>query len=131
MGILKHLLLGDLGQSSDILESMERLEAIKSAQKSQSRRHSSQTTEIVRLTARTEKLHLAVTALSRFLIEKGVIAESELADFLDIIDQEDGALDGKLEFADERMKPRVNLAKPGSAASEVPKIRRSTDTSSK
>jgi hypothetical protein len=74
---------------------------------------------------------LAVTALSRFLIEKGVIAESELADFLDIIDQEDGALDGKLEFADERMKPRVNLAKPGSAASEVPKIRRSTDTSSK
>lgn len=107
MGLLKHFLLGNLGQSLDILDHAEKTETLEFVQ----RRHQSQLRvkdrEIARLRTRTEKLHLAITALTRFLIDRGVVAEAELAAFLDEVDASDGKIDGKLAFEGETVKLNV------------------------
>jgi hypothetical protein len=107
MGWLKHILLGDIGQSIDIVETSNQLKCNENVQRIQRRNQSMQEMEIARLKARTERLHLAVTALSRYLVEKNLIAESEFRDFLDQIDGEDGKSDGRLPFVDEASKPRL------------------------
>ncbi len=107
MGWLKHILLGDIGQSIDIVEASNQLKCNENVQRIQRRNQSRQEMEIARLKARTERLHLAVTALSRYLVEKNLIAESDFRDFLDQIDREDGDPDGRLSFEDEGSKARL------------------------
>lgn len=89
MGWLRQILLGDLGQSIDIQETATAVEAQRAAL---DRRRQ----ELAALEIRTERLHLAVTALSRFLVSKGVIDPTELEAFIRQVDAEDGKIDGKL-----------------------------------
>jgi len=96
MGFLSHILLGDLGQSLDI-------ENTRSAVKDQAMQQARNTSklfnagiEIDRLKRQNGELRLAVVALTRFLIERGVVNEGELEAFIREIDREDGTVDGRL-----------------------------------
>jgi hypothetical protein len=96
MGFLSHILLGDLGQSLDI-------EKTRSAVKDQAMQQARNTSklfnagiEIDRLKRQNGELRLAVVALTRFLIERGVVNEGELEAFIREIDAQDGTIDGSL-----------------------------------
>jgi hypothetical protein len=52
--------------------------------------------EIDRLKQQNGELRLAVVALTRFLIERGVVDQSELEAFMREVDAEDGTVDGRL-----------------------------------
>ncbi len=107
MGLLKHILLGDFGQSLDISETAERVELQEKAQQLQSSRLRSKDLEIARLKTHTEKLHLAISGLTKYLITRGIVAENDLAAYLDEIDATDGTHDGKLPFSNSPAKPRL------------------------
>jgi len=107
MGWLKHILLGDIGQSLDIIETRDKLHAGEAARRMQRSAQSRNEMEIARLKARTEQLHLAITSLTRHLLDKKLIDESEFREFLDHLDLEDGKADGRLPFADELRKPKL------------------------
>ena len=102
MGWLKHILLGDLGQSLDIQETAAEVDAQRAAMDRLERRQQ----DLAVLQARTERLHLALTALSRYLISKGVIDPAELEAYLHQVDGEDGVKDGKLAFDASKPRPR-------------------------
>ena len=107
MGWLKHILLGDLGQSLDIVGTKEALRLQSNVNSQHSRKALSQDQQIAQLKARSERLHLAITALSRFLIDKDLINEDELDSFIKAIDEEDGELDGRLSMTDPSLKPKL------------------------
>lgn len=110
MGWLQHILLGDLGQSLDIVDTSDQLRTQASIQRRQQTKTISLEVEIARLKARSERQNLAITALSRFLIAKKIIDESELDEFIKAIDEEDGELDGRLSIDD--TTPRAKLVIP-------------------
>jgi hypothetical protein len=105
MGWLKHILLGDIGQSMAIEENSEALAKQAAFQSLQSKRASEANLEIARLKRRNEQLNLAVTSLSRYLIKKGVIDPAEFSSFIDQLDASDGKLDGSLASEKEVAKP--------------------------
>lgn len=105
MGWLKHILLGDIGQSMAIEENSEALAKQTAFQSLQSKRLSETNLEIARLKRRNEQLNLAVTSLSRYLIQKGVIDPAEFSSFIDQLDASDGRLDGSLALEKEVAKP--------------------------
>lgn len=112
MGWLKHILLGDLGQSLDIQETAGAVEAQRAAMDRQVHRLGLRQQELAAIQARTEKLHLALTALSRYLISKGVIDPAELEAYLQQVDGEDGVKDGKLAFDGAKPRPRLPVHDP-------------------
>jgi hypothetical protein len=105
MGWLKHILLGDLGQSMDILEAREVMAGQAALQIQQSKRVVDANLEIARLKRRNEQLHLAITALTKHLVAKGVVDAAELASFIEEIDRSDGKEDGMLAFEDKVPSP--------------------------
>ena len=107
MGWLTHMVLGDLGRSIDINDTICQVNAQAGVQARQRGDITSQAMELAMLKARTERLHLALAALSRFLVTKGVVNEAELKAFLDGIDREDGEADGKMPFGDKPAERRL------------------------
>jgi hypothetical protein len=107
MGWLKHILLGDLGQSIDIMDAKEAMAGQAALQIQQSKGVVGANLEIARLRRRNEQLHLAITALTRHLITKGVVDAAELAAFIDEIDLMDGKVDGALAFEDKAPAPTL------------------------
>lgn len=108
MGFLKHLILGDWGQSADIVENSKQLQSIHQQKYKQSSELAGLRVELSKLKSQVQTQNLAITALSRFLIEKELISEEELAEFIDAVDQEDGTKDGKLTYS-EGKELRLNL----------------------
>ena len=101
------MILGDLGRSIDINDTICQVNAQAGVQARQRGDITSQAMELAMLKARTERLHLALAALSRFLVTKGVVNEAELKAFLDGIDREDGEADGKMPFGDKPAERRL------------------------
>ena len=63
-----------------------------------SRRRSSSydsTQDINRLQAENDELRLYLAAIVRLLISKGIVTKGEMQQFVDVIDAEDGSVDGK------------------------------------
>jgi hypothetical protein len=112
MGWLKHILLGDFGQSLDIEDTRAAVDGQAAAQRMQGRRLANADAEIARLHRRTEALHLALTALTRHLIDQRILDEAELAAMLERIDASDGTIDGRLAFAQETGGPRLVTGPP-------------------
>jgi len=110
MGWLSHILLGDLGQSVDIMEARDATRAQSARQTAQGRELRGQAAEIARLKQRTEQLHLALTALTRYLIDSKQVSAAELADFIRRVDIEDGDEDGRLGFSE--LPARLKLRFP-------------------
>jgi hypothetical protein len=107
MSWLKHILLGDLGQSIDIMDAKEAMAGQAALQIQQSKHVVDAKIEIARLKRRNEQLHLAVTALTRHLVAKGVVDAAELANFIDEIDLLDGKADGTLAFEERAPAPTL------------------------
>ena len=93
---MRTLLLGDIGNRMDIADAENQIAFLEKRQKLASQALTSKELKISVLQAELERQRLATTALSRFLIEKGVIEEVELEEFIQEVDAEDGVIDGKL-----------------------------------
>ena len=85
-------------ESKTLVETKGRVLRQQVAQLKANRKQISQELEIARLANRTEQLHLTLTALCRYLTEKGLIDESKLETLIKSIDQEDGDEDNKRPF---------------------------------
>ncbi|RYD63160.1 MAG: hypothetical protein EOP83_12845 [Verrucomicrobiaceae bacterium] len=96
MGLLSDLLLGDLSQSFSIDEQRSAIRAQARKQSATNLRMHDASMAMDRLKRQNGELRLAVVALTRFLIERGVVNESELEAFIRKIDAEDGKMDGSL-----------------------------------
>lgn len=96
MGLLSDLLLGDLSQSFSIDEQRTAIRAQARKQSATNLKLYDASTEIDRLKRQNGELRLAVVALTRFLIQRGVVNEGELEAFVRQIDAEDGKIDGSL-----------------------------------
>lgn len=73
MGWGRMLLLGDLGQQLDIHDMKRQVE-------DQSSRDMSQDEQIAQLWQENKELKLAVTALTRLLVSKGVVGQDDVAE---------------------------------------------------
>ncbi len=104
MGWLRTLLLGDIGNRLDIADAENQIERVR---RSQQRQSNVKNQKIAALTHELGRQKLAVQALTRFLIEKGIVDEGELSAFVEAVDAEDGVIDGKMELDSTAPKPRV------------------------
>jgi hypothetical protein len=109
MGWLKHILLGDLGQSMDIEDTRDAVAGQAKLQQRQAVTLSGANREIARLKRQVEQLHLALTALSRHLIDKRIVSAADLAELAERIDAADGRVDGRLPMEGGEVKPRLEF----------------------
>lgn len=92
------MLLGDIGNRLDIADAEAHIERLRQANERTGRELQSRERELEMLKGELGRQKLATQALTRFLIEKGVVAAAELDDFISQIDAEDGVIDGKMEL---------------------------------
>ena len=110
MGWLRTLLLRHVGNRMDILRNERALESLGNTQRIASKTSAKHDIEILRLKDEVARLKLGIVALTRFLIENKSINKEELEKFGNLIDAEDGIVDGKLAL--DKIKVRLNLAPP-------------------
>lgn len=96
MGWARTLLLGNIGNRLDIADAEGEINRIQRSQQRAESALSGKEREISMLKDELGRQKLATQALTRFLIEKGIIAAVELADFISQVDAEDGVVDGKM-----------------------------------
>lgn len=111
MDFLEHILLGGLDGAvalADQKNSAKKLaQATTEIQRKAAVNQVQQKQRISELENQCAQLHLAVTALTRFLVDRELIQESELRAFIEQIDASDGATDGKLSFPEVRSKVKL------------------------
>jgi hypothetical protein len=98
MGWARTLLLGDIGNRLDIADAEAGIASLQRAHDRAERELGSRERDIIVLKQELGRQKLAIQALTRFLIEKGVVATAELDDFIAQIDAEDGVVDGRMEL---------------------------------
>ena len=98
MGWARTFLLGDIGNRLDIADAEEGIAPLQRAHGRAERELASRERDITVLKQELGRQKLAIQALTRFLIEKGVVATAELDDFIAQIDAEDGVADGRMEL---------------------------------
>lgn len=96
MGWARTLLLGDIGNRLDIADAEGEINRIQRSQQRAESALGEKERDIAMLKDELGRQKLATQALIRFLIEKGIIEVSELADFISQVDAEDGVVDGKM-----------------------------------
>ena len=95
MGWGRTFLLGDIGNRLDIAECEQDIKILKESLMQIHQEGQSQDAELMALQRDNDQLKLYIAALIRLLISKGVLSQDEIRKMVDIIDAEDGALDGK------------------------------------
>lgn len=95
MGWGRTFFLGDIGNRLDIAECEQDIKVLKESLMQIHQEGQSQDTELMAVQRENDQLKLYVAAVIRLLISKGVLREEEIRKMVDIIDAEDGALDGK------------------------------------
>lgn len=98
MGWMRTLLLGDLGNRLDIADTEREIRSVKTASTRARAQLAAKTTQISALRSELGRQKLAIEALTRFLVAKGLIDSNELGKFIESVDAEDGELDGRLAF---------------------------------
>ena len=98
MGWMRTLLLGDVGNRLDIGDNEENIRALRAAQVRSASRLANKDAKISALRDELGRQKLAIEALTRFLITKKLIDESELENFITEVDAEDGVIDGRLAY---------------------------------
>ena len=98
MGWMRTLLLGDLGNRLDIANTEREIRSVKTANTRSRAQLAAKTTQISNLHCELGRQKLAIEALTRFLIAKGLIDSTELGKFIESVDAEDGEIDGRLAF---------------------------------
>lgn len=96
MGWMRTLLLGDIGNRLDIADAEREVSRLRSSQQKTVRNLQTRDLEVGKLKDELERQKLATQALTRFLVEKKIIDEEALAKFIEVVDAEDGVIDGKM-----------------------------------
>ena len=104
---MRTLLLGDIGNRLDIEDTEKSVSTLQHRQKRAERKQNADGQQIQQLKDEVGRQKLAIQALTRFLVEKEFIDESELEEFIAAVDAEDGVIDGKprLIFATKKIPP--------------------------
>jgi len=95
MGWARTFLLGDVGNRLDIGECEKMIAELYRASAKSNRGHQAQETSIDILERENGELKLCLAGLVRLLIAKEVFTADEFGRLVDIIDAEDGAMDGQ------------------------------------
>lgn len=102
MGWMRTLLLGDIGNRLDIQDAEREINAVRRSLSIAEMEQGAREREIFLLKEELAQLKLATQALTRFLVEKGVVNQAELDAFIGEVDGEDGVIDGKMTLDVER-----------------------------
>ena len=104
MGWMRTLLLGDIGNRMDIADAEDEIGLLKNQQRQARQRLVQKELTIGILNGEVAQQKLAIQALTRFLVKKGIIAPEELDDFIKEVDAEDGVIDGKMTLRDGKVR---------------------------
>jgi hypothetical protein len=95
MGWGRYFLLGDLGQQLDLSDQKAEIDQLRQEiQRSRAAAPASGDT-LAALQAENDELRLYLAAVIRILVSKGVVTQAEMKQIVDVIDAEDGTVDGK------------------------------------
>lgn len=95
---MRTLLLGDIGNRLDIADAENEIAALRARQRTAVNKAGSNERVILALRDELGRQKLAIAALTRFLIAKGLVSGAELEEFIREVDAEDGELDGKMQI---------------------------------
>ncbi|MGC6459410.1 MAG: hypothetical protein ACON4R_13700 [Akkermansiaceae bacterium] len=104
MGWLKTILLGEIGNRMDIDRNEESLNLLRKQQAIDARTRHRKDLDIQRLESQLARQNLAIQALTRFLVKEGIVSREKLDEFIEIVDIEDGVVDGKLALDPEKRR---------------------------
>ncbi|MHC4855196.1 MAG: hypothetical protein ACYS72_02195 [Planctomycetota bacterium] len=96
MGWGRTFLLGDVGNRLDISDCEADIRVLKESLMDLRAEEQSIDSELFHLQRENDHLKLYLAALTRLLVSKGILGADEIETMVDIIDAEDGALDGKV-----------------------------------
>jgi len=96
MGWARTLFLGDVGNRLDIQDCEEDIKVLKTSLMEMQSDSQSQDQELLKLWREGDQLKLYLAAMIRLLTAKNVLTVEQLRKMVDIIDSEDGAMDGKM-----------------------------------
>lgn len=108
MGWMRTLLLGDIGNRLDIADAEDQIGLLKTQQRQSRQRLVQKELTIGELRGELAQQKLAVQALTRFLVKKGIVAAEELDDFIQEVDAEDGVIDGKMTMREGKVRLRFD-----------------------
>ncbi len=95
MGWARTFLLGDIGNRLDIGDCENNIRQLKIALMQMHEDDQSQDEELLKLRRENDELKLYIAALIRLLIHKETLTAEEITRMVEIIDAENGAIDGK------------------------------------
>jgi hypothetical protein len=95
MGWGRTFFLGDVGNRLDIADCEQDIKILKESLIQMHDEGQSQDAELIGLRRENDQLKLYLAAMIRLLAAKGLLNKDEIQKMVDIIDAEDGAMDGK------------------------------------
>jgi hypothetical protein len=95
MGWGRTFLLGDIGNRLDIDDCEQDIRVLKESLMAMHDEGQKIDSELLSVSRENDQLKLYIAALIRLLTTKGVLSADEIRRMVDIIDGEDGAMDGK------------------------------------
>jgi len=95
MGWGRTFLLGDVGNRLDIADCEKDIRVLKESLMELHQEGQEIDSELLALQRENDRLKLYLAALVRLLINKNVLSRDEIEKMINIIDAEDGAIDGK------------------------------------
>ena len=95
MGWGRTFILGDVGNRLDISDCEQDIRVLKESVMQMHQEGQSIDGELMAVRRENDQLKLYIAALMRLLISKNVLSKDEIEKMVDIIDGEDGAMDGK------------------------------------
>ena len=96
MGWGRTFLLGDVGNRMDISGCEQDIRVLKESLMEIHQEEQAQDTELMILKRENDELKLYIASIIRLLTNKGMLTAEEIKKMVDIIDAEDGAMDGKV-----------------------------------
>jgi hypothetical protein len=95
MGWGRTFLLGDVGNRPDISDCEDDIRILKESLMEIHHEGQNIDSELLAVQRENDHLKLYLAAITRLLISKGLLSKEEIEKMVDIIDAEDGAMDGK------------------------------------
>jgi chromosome segregation ATPase len=96
MGWGRTFLLGDVGNRLDISDCEADIRVLKESLMEIHQEEQEKDSELMALKRENDDLKLYIASIIRLLTNKGVLSTDEIEKMVDIIDAEDGAMDGKV-----------------------------------
>jgi len=96
MGWGRTFLLGNVGNRLDITDCEQDIRILKESLMEMHQEGQNIDSELLAVQRENDHLKLYLASMIRLLINKGVLAREEVEKMVDVIDAEDGAMDGKV-----------------------------------